>query len=167
MINNIERSYRDYISKYKTTPNLLFMGVPVFEEYLRNQKFHWSAEFSPKLREHVALGCLIIRVPSNCFGYKFFEFDDLNRNKDTHLLYGSILRIDKIPLEYTTDRIGPSSVDPKATFQREFLDIPLVVLEAFKRYLNCGLKADDVESMANVYQRRLELKYEMLNNRVL
>lgn len=90
-----------------------------------------------------------------CFGYKFYEFDDLFKHKDTHVLYGRILIIEKLPLKEITSFIANS--DPRIPAEQKIirLEVPLEVMEAFKNLLNHGLKIDHLNDIQYVFKHIL------------
>ena len=79
---NLEKAYRNYVDKHKSSPNLLFIDEKVFFELIRNQNEYSSFRFSPELNHYTFFGCLVIKMYGQCFGYKFYEFDDLFLNPD-------------------------------------------------------------------------------------
>lgn len=164
VINYITKAYRDYISKYNSSPDLLFIGEKTFAELMRGLSDFQTLNFSPKLQEHTIYGCLIIKVPSHSYGYNFYEFDDLDRNKDIKVLYGRELVIEKFALEDSVGLIGNAEFDPKATNDRLFLTIPLEVLETFKKHLSRGLQKTHVKEVNSVYKDILEINYKGLHD---
>ena len=102
MISYIEKAYRNYVDKHKSSPNLLFIDEKVFFDLIRNQNEYSSFRFSPELNHYTFFGCLIIKLKGHGFGYKFYEFDDLFKHKGTQVLYGRNLIIEKWPLEEST-----------------------------------------------------------------
>ena len=164
VINYITKAYRDYISKYNSSPDLLFIGEKTFAELMRGLSDFQTLNFSPKLQEHTIYGCLIIKVSNHSYGYNFYEFDDLYKYKDTNVLYGRNLVIEKLMLEDSLGFIGNAECDPKATVDVERLTIPLEVLEAFKNHLSRGLKQDHVKEVNSVYKDILEVRYKGLHD---
>lgn len=164
MLNHIKRSYREYTSKYNSSPDLLFIGEKTFVELMRGLSDFQTLNFSPKLQEHTIYGCLIIKVPGHSYGYNFYEFDDLYKYKDTNVLYGRNLVIEKLLLEDSIGFIGNAECNPKATLDIERLIIPLEVLEAFKNHLSRGLQRDHVKEVNSVYKDILEIRYKGLHD---
>lgn len=147
------KSYKEYISKYRTSPNLLFVGEKVFLELVRDPVNLQNLRFSQTLQEHTIYGCLIIRVPSRSYGYNFYEFDDLYIYKDINVPHGRELIIEKLLLEGSLCFVGNPELDPRstATIDVERLIIPLDVLASFKKQLRRGLKQDDIQHIVEQF----------------
>lgn len=161
MISYIEKAYRNYVDKHKSSPNLLFIDEKVFFELIRNQNEYSSFRFSPELNHYTFFGCLVIKMYGHGFGYKFYEFDDLFNYKDTNVLYGRNLIIEKLPLEESTSFIANSGPRIPSEQKHIRLEIPLEVMQAFKNLLNQGLKIDHLNDIQYV------LKHILIEQRVL
>ena len=155
MISYIEKAYTNYVDKYKSSPNLLFIDEKVFYELIKNQNDYSSFRYSPELNYYTFFGCLIIKLKGHGFGYKFYEFDDLFNHKDTQVLYGRNLIIEKWPLEEITSYISNS--DPSIATEQKFtrLEIPLEVIASFNNLLNQGLKIDHLNDIQYVFKHIL------------
>lgn len=155
MISYIEKAYRNYVDRHKSSPNLLFIDEKVFFELIKNQNEYSSFRYSPELNHYTFLGCLIIKMLGHGLGYKFYEFDDLFKHKDTNVLYGRNLIIEKLPLKEITSFIVNS--DPRIPTEQKLirLEVPLEVIAAFKNLLNQGLKIDHLNDIQYVLKHIL------------
>lgn len=155
MISYIEKAYQNYVDRHKSRPNLLFIDEKVFYELIKNQNDHSNFRYSFRLNHHTFLGCMIIKMQGHGFGYKFYEFEELFNYKDTTVLYGRNLIIEKVPLEDSISYIAPS--DPRILTEQKIirLEVPLEVMEAFKKKLNHGLTLDHLNDIQYVFKEIL------------
>lgn len=149
----IHEAYKRYIKKYKSRPNLFFIGDKILQE-LFYKRIIPHPSFQPSIDNcsYSVLGCVIIKVPNRSYGYSFYEYDDLFRNKD-NLLNGRILVIEKFPLE-DIGLIGDYNIAPLKTPIKcdvETLEIPLEILDQFKIEIANGLQEERVNDLNSYF----------------
>ena len=155
MISYIEKAYQNYVDKHKSLPNLLFIDEKVFYELIKNQNDHSNFRYSFRLNHHTFLGCMIIKMQGHGFGYKFYEFEDLFNYKDTTVLYGNCLVIEKYQLEEITSFVANANPRIPTEQKNIHLEVPLKVMEAFKKQLNHGLTLDHLNDIQYVFKEIL------------
>lgn len=146
MLSNIKRSYREYISKYRNAPDLLFINERLYQKLIQDPEFFENSYFNKALKCRVVFGCFIISVPVASDFYNFYEFKDLNGRlgKDPSLL------IEKRNEEPT---ILPYSDGPKGPPTR-IIEIPIYIIDSFNDYVGRGLKEKMVVDISKFYQEQ-------------
>lgn len=159
---SIQKSYDEYVLRYDSFPDLIFMGsnffYDFFNEVINLQKLYdvrnWKVLNDPKQKNYEILGCKVIIVSDVLYKFGFFEFVDLEEaekfiiDKD----YSNIAH--RLSLQKRIDNIDHSSWEPSPPTKpltSVIVNIPFFVIEAFK-FENISKK--EIEQRIRDYQIR-------------
>lgn len=158
---SVRQSYDDYILRYDSFPDLIFMGSRFFNDLisedtnLRNlyDVRNWKVLNDPIKKNYEVFGCKVILVSDELYNFGFFEFDDLEKTKDLVIANDYRNRAHRLSIAKKVEKVAyrprDSSQIPRPT--TDTLNIPFFVIDAFKRE---NITKNEIEERKSNYQIR-------------
>ncbi|MFX6133659.1 hypothetical protein ABTF13_16350 [Acinetobacter baumannii] len=154
---SIQKSYDEYVLRFDSFPNLIFIGNNVYRDLYDEFKKspNWKVVFESRYKIDSIMGCKVIIVPSYSYDYRFdfFEFDDLEECKnmifdEDFRRSSDCLTIKKnLPSIYDC-KLWDASPPTKSDFDY-CLNIPFTAIEQFKLE---NLTKSEIEERKSTYK---------------
>ena len=156
----IRQSYDEYVLKFDSFPDLIFMGRNYFydlfnevESLKRNGVSNWKIQTGTTLKNYDIYGCKLIVINEPFFTFGFFEFNDLDKTKDLVIAQEYRKSADRLSIAKNIENVDYSPRDPSPIHRptTDTLDIPFFIIDAFKLE---NITKKEIEERKSDYQIR-------------
>lgn len=156
----IQKSYDEYVLRYDSFPDLIFMGSRFFYDFINEVRNlqnlydvrNWKVISDPIKKNYEVLGCKIILVNDELYNCGFFEFDDLEKAKDYIFDMDFRNRAHRFSFEKNVKDLGYRPCDPSQSRPTSIiLNIPFFVIDAFKLE---NITKKEIEERKSTYKIR-------------
>lgn len=158
ILNLLQQKHAEYVDKYGTYPDLLFIGhiqsYDLYTEIIKSNSFSYQ-QFK-FISNQEFLGCKIIRLFDPYYGYDFYEYQDLNQLADySYSLDLEFINYQKLPLLSSEPMYSNGGDQPTGPATIPFITVPIKVIEAFKAELKFTDLYNKMKKVQATYQEWL------------
>lgn len=133
MLSQLRRSHTEYIKKFQSRPDLFFINKRIFYKEFGAMDRDSSAQvkLDQNLEKLTVLGCVVVLIENNSFGYGFFEYSDLYMHKSVKTDL-SMVRVEKLNKNHEPSYRSGEDCPSEASLPT-LLEIPVCVLKTFNK----------------------------------